>query len=152
MGNWALLYIMLSVIIMAVLSAGVFQVVEYARDTVWPAIQKIRANQRAKSLLKQMLTTSEYHQILKYGYLDIFSPTELSRIYRVPFHGGLVKVFDSGRPIMELCVQSIEQIPHADVVLMHKLMIEACEDEYLRIAKHFAPGVISPHYFNAQAR
>ncbi len=36
------------------------------------------------------------------------------------------------RQIMPLCVQPVEGIPRADVVLTHKLMIEGNEQEYLR--------------------
>ncbi len=36
-----------------------------------------------------------------------------------------------------------EPLPDGDVVVMHKLMIEANEEEYLQKANHFAPGIIS---------
>ncbi|MDP9382063.1 MAG: hypothetical protein M3Q29_18355 [Chloroflexota bacterium] len=36
------------------------------------------------------------------------------------------------RLLMPLCVQPVERMPHADVVLTHKLMIEGNEQEYLR--------------------
>jgi hypothetical protein len=57
----------------------------------------------------------------------------------VPRHQGQVKVFESGVPIMALCVQSVEPIPDGDAVLMHKLMIEGNEEEYLRVANRFEP-------------
>ena len=50
-----------------------------------------------------------------------------------------VKVYEGGVPIMALCVQSVEPIPDGDAVLMHKLMIEGNEQEYLRIANRFEP-------------
>jgi hypothetical protein len=43
---------------------------------------------------------------------------------------------------MELCLQPVEPLPEGDVVLMHKLMIEANEQEYLRTANHFVPDTI----------
>jgi hypothetical protein len=57
----------------------------------------------------------------------------------VPRHQGQVKVYEGGVPIMALCVQSVEPIPDGDAVLMHKLMIEGNEEEYLRIANRFEP-------------
>ena len=57
----------------------------------------------------------------------------------MPRHQGQVKVFESGVPVMALCVQPVEPIPDGDVVLMHKLMIEGNEEEYLRIANRFEP-------------
>jgi hypothetical protein len=50
-----------------------------------------------------------------------------------------VKVYEGGVPIMALCVQPVDPVPDGDVVLMHKLMIEGNEEEYLRIANRFEP-------------
>src|SRR5258708_3052580 len=38
-----------------------------------------------------------------------------------------------------------EPFPDGDVVVMHKLMIEANEEEYLQKANQFAPSIISRH-------
>jgi len=38
---------------------------------------------------------------------------------------------------MRLCVGPVDPLPDADVVLIHKLMIEANEDEYLKAANVF---------------
>ena len=70
-------------------------------------------------------------------------PSIESRIYRIPGSGGLVKVYEKGCAVMELCLQPAEPLPDGDVVVMHKLMIEANEQEYLQKANHFAPGIIS---------
>ena len=40
---------------------------------------------------------------------------------------------------MALCVQPLGPLPDGDVVRMHKLMSEANEEEYLRIANRFEP-------------
>ncbi len=86
---------------------------------------------------------NQYQQLIKSGYLEVASPNFDSRIYRIPGSGGLVKVFERGNAIMELCLQPAEPLPDGDVVVMHKLMIEANEQEYLQKANHFAPGIIS---------
>ena len=46
----------------------------------------------------------------------------------------MVTVYEHGRAIMRLCLQSTEPLPRADVVVMHKLLIEANEQEYLHKA------------------
>ena len=97
------------------------------------------AQERAETLLKDLLTDDEYRQINRRGYLEVPSPSRPRRVYRVPRHQGQVKVYEGGVPIMALCVQSVEPIPDGDAVLMHKLMIEGNEVEYLRIANRFEP-------------
>jgi hypothetical protein len=97
------------------------------------------AHERAEALLRDLLTEEEYRQLNRRGYLEVPSPTRPRRSYRIPRHQGQVKVFEGGVPIMALCVQSVEPIPDGDAVLMHKLMIEGNEEEYLRVANRFEP-------------
>lgn len=105
--------------------------------------EHLSAESRAKALLREMLTENQYQQLIKFGYLEVPSPTIDYRVYRIPGSGGLVKVFERGSAVMELCLQPAEPLPDGDVVVMHKLMIEANEQEYLQKANHFAPGIIS---------
>jgi len=105
--------------------------------------EHLSAESRAKALLREMLTENQYQQLIKFGYLEVPSPTIECRVYRIPGSGGLVKVFERGSAVMELCLQPAEPLPDGDVVVMHKLMIEANEQEYLQKANHFAPGIIS---------
>lgn len=108
-----------------------------------PAGEHLSAESRARVLLREMLSETQYQQLIKCGYLEVASPSFDSRTYRIPGAGGLVKVYERGCPIMELCLQPAEPLPDGDVVVMHKLMIEANEQEYLQKANHFAPGIIS---------
>lgn len=105
--------------------------------------ESLSADSRAKVLLRDMLSENQYQQLNKFGYLEVPSPTIDSRVYRIPSSGGLVKVYERGCAVMELCLQPAEPLPDGDVVVMHKLMIEANEQEYLQKANHFAPGIIS---------
>lgn len=105
--------------------------------------EHLSAESRAKALLREMLSEYQYQQLIKFGYLEVDSPTISHRTYRIPGTGGLVKVFENGSPTMELCLQPAEPLPDGDVVVMHKLMIEGNEQEYLQKANHFAPGIIS---------
>lgn len=105
--------------------------------------EHLTAESRAKALLREMLTENQYQQLIKFGYLEVLSPSIANRVYRIPGSGGLVKVYEKGSAVMELCLQPAEPLPDGDVVVMHKLMIEANEQEYLQKANHFAPGIIS---------
>ena len=96
-----------------------------------------RADRRAADLLRDTLTPEQFHQLAWRGYLEIPSPTEPQRVYRVPRTKGYVQVLENGRAIMRLCLQPVECLPDADVVVLHKLMIEANEETYLQKANKY---------------
>jgi hypothetical protein len=97
------------------------------------------AQERSTLLLKEVLEQHEYEQLTQRGYLDISSPSNPQRIYRIRRNGGLVSVYEQGKAIQEVCVQSTEPLPRDDVVVLHKLMIQANEQEYLARANQFPP-------------
>jgi len=99
-----------------------------------------RAERRAADLLREMLTPEQFRQLVWQGYLEIPSPTAPQRVYRVPKSRGLVQVIEDGRAIMRLCLQPVEYLPDADVVVLHKLMIEANEEIYLLSANIYVCG------------
>lgn len=92
------------------------------------------AERRAEQMLKELLTETEFQQLLRRGYLQVRSPSFPHRIYLVPERQGPVTVCEHGKPVMRLCVQCVERVPDYDTVAMHKLMIEGNEREYLRVA------------------
>jgi hypothetical protein len=96
-------------------------------------------NRRANELLRSVLTRGQYRYLVRYGYLDIKSPRDPGCIYRVPRSHGLVGVIEQGRRTMSLCLQPLEWVPDADLVVMHKLMIEADEETYLQTANKLTP-------------
>ncbi|HEY3284910.1 MAG TPA: hypothetical protein VGN26_21770 [Armatimonadota bacterium] len=98
---------------------------------------RVEAERKADSLLRRLLSTEEYQQLMSHGYLRVKSPNVPGRVYLVPRYRGLVRVYESGRAVMRLCVGPTEPMPDADVVLVHKLMIEADEEHYLRSANAF---------------
>ena len=100
----------------------------------WP----VPAERRAETLLRDMLSPDEYRHLLATGFLEIPSPTRQDRVYRIPRGPGQVLVEEHGRVLERLCLQpEVAGLPEADVVLMHKLLIEADEDRYLATANHF---------------
>jgi hypothetical protein len=98
---------------------------------------RVASEQRAEVLLRDLLGPGQLHQLRRRGYLDVPSPSRVNRTYRIPRSRDQVRVYEDGRLIERLCVQGVEPVPTGDVVLMHKLMIEGNEDEYLRLANHF---------------
>lgn len=113
-----------------------------ASPMIWLLIQPhvrawLPAERRAMALLRDMLSPEEFRQLTWLGYMDVPSPTDRNRSYRVPRTRGYVQVIDGGRAVMRLCLQPTERIPDADVVLMHKLMIEGNEASYLDKANKF---------------
>jgi hypothetical protein len=102
------------------------------------------ANSRAKELLQDLLCDEEYEQLTKLGYLDVASPSYARRIYRIPLEDGMVKVYESGKEMLRLCIQPVHSLPRYDVIAMHKLMIEGNEHEYLSRANWFPPLSSSP--------
>src|SRR5260370_32082709 len=105
--------------------------------------EHLSAESRAKALLREMLSENQYQQLIKFGYLEVPSPSIDNRVYRIPSAGGLVKVYERGCAVMELCLEPAEALPDGDVVVKHKLMIQANEEGYLNKANHLAPGIIS---------
>ncbi|SRR5258708_6249692 len=66
-----------------------------------------RAERRAADLLRDTLTSEQLRQLTWRGYLEISSPTEPQRVYRVPRSKGYVQVVENGRAIMRLCLQNL---------------------------------------------
>lgn len=111
---------------------------------------QLEAEKKAESLLQQMLTPEQGLELEHRGYLEVASPSREGRVYRVPRGRGMVSVYEDGRAVMSLCVQPVEWVPGADVVLMHKLMIEGNEEDYLKTANQFEPGY--PYYLRWDRR
>ncbi len=113
-----------------------------ASSRLWPWLRlrswwPVPADHAAETLLKNMLSREEYSQLCARAYLEVPSRTHVNRVYRVPRGPGQVQVVEGGRVIERLCVQPLEALPEADVILMHKLLIEGDEATYLQTANHF---------------
>jgi len=48
-----------------------------------------------------------------------------------------VAIVEGGTEVESLCVTPVDSLPPGDVVLVHKLMIEGDEQEYLRRANRY---------------
>ncbi len=103
------------------------------------AQQKREAEERAARVLAEILTPAELTHLSERGYLAVPSPGRPNRVYHVPRHAGMVSVYEGGMLTERLCVGATTKIPDGDVVVLHKLMIEGNEEEYLQLANHFSP-------------
>jgi len=100
------------------------------------------AKHRAEMLLRSSITDEQYHQLVDRGYLEIRSRLYPGYLYRIPRTQQRVQIYETGqasavpyaRKLAELCVVPCDTVPDADMVLAHKLMIEADEQSYLSIA------------------
>ena len=99
-----------------------------------------KGQRRASELLRAILTAEQYDQLIEQDYIDIPSPSYPERVYRVPQFSGRVQVREKGKLKMWLCLQPIDWVPDADIVVIHKLMIEADEKIYLQKANLTLPN------------
>jgi len=114
---------------------------------IWLATRQARAWQlaceRPDRLAASLLTADQRAQLAREGYFEVRSPSTPTRTYQVRRPPARVRVYEDGRQVDSLCVQITPSIhgpggplPDGDVIVMHKLMIEGNEREYLRIANH----------------
>ncbi|MDE3074062.1 MAG: hypothetical protein KGJ86_01420 [Chloroflexota bacterium] len=100
---------------------------------------RLQAELRAQQLMQRLLTAGERRQLEKLGFIEMPSRLVRGRSYRIPRRRGQVQVYEDGRHAGSLCIQPARWVPDGDVVLMHKLMLEGNEAEYLRTANFFKP-------------
>ena len=147
MGDMLHTGVTLSIILMATASIAV-RLTEWtatsARLVPWLRLQSwwpVAADHKAETLLRNSLTREEYRSLRTHAYIEVASPSYARRVYRIPRGPGQVAVYEGGHVTERLCLQPLESLPEADVVLMHKLLIEADEPRYLATANHFPRAV-----------
>jgi hypothetical protein len=118
--------LMLLVLLAAALAAAVFFCHSYARGAR-------AATERAEALLLRHLSPDELGHLDRFGSLQVPSRLHEGRVYAIPTYGP-VTVLEDGVVIMRLCIQPRDELPGRESVLVHKLHIEAGEEDYLRRA------------------
>ena len=119
----------------------------YFRSRIWPWLRTrswwpVPAERTAEALLRRLLNEHEYDALSLNGYLEVSSREYPGRVYRIPRGPGQVQVVEHGRVTERLCVQPASiGLPEADVVLMHKLLLESDERRYLLTANHFPRAI-----------
>lgn len=132
--------VLVAVVCIALLARSFVRLTSWLNRRQAEAQQRAReAEERADSLLREVMDEQEYLQLSERRYVDVQSPHTAERVYRVHLQRNqAVDVFESGWLVARLCVHPTGQLPEPDVLLSHKLMIEANEEEYLREANVFA--------------
>lgn len=128
--------------ILAMLLGCILSYFEQVRAGAWRAQQEsagvpASVQERSLALLRAVLTAQEVEQWISQGYLDVPSPQEAQRIYRIRRADGLVRVYEQGKAIRALCLQPVEPLPINDLVVLHKLLIQGDEHAYVQQANHF---------------
>lgn len=142
MTAWAGLAVALGVL--SLLLGCVLTHYERVQASSWRTEDKVsgvpaQAQARSLALLKDVLNEQEFEQWTRQGYLDISSPNDAQRVYRIRRADGLVRVYEHGKAVRALCLQPIEPLPSNDLVVLHKLMIQGNEQEYMQKANQYPP-------------
>src|SRR5215470_9416895 len=95
------------------------------------------AARRAQQLVQDLLTPAEYGTLVQNGYLEVPSRVTPDRVYRIPAEPDMVTIFDAGHATARLCLVPACTVPEQEQVLIHKLMLEAAELDYLKAANPF---------------
>lgn len=99
------------------------------------------ARERAAILLQESLSERQRAELRDKGYFSletIDSKTGQRRRYQIAGgrgqHGNVYQVDESGKRIYSFCIQPRERVPDEDAMLAQKLMLEHCEEDFLKIA------------------
>src|SRR4051812_27328877 len=97
--------IALSVFLLAtlLLALATYLATSWSQDSHTPRVTWQEAHARAEALLKDVLTDEEFAQLGERNYLEVSSPSQPTRTYRVPRRGGRVIVVEDGLEIESLC-------------------------------------------------
>ena len=92
------------------------------------------ANERANRLLFNHLTPGQLEDLKQNGGFNVM--LENGREYRIEWgsHGNVFLLGEASKKMSSYCIQPRGQLPKADSMLAQKLLLEANEDQFLRIA------------------
>ena len=88
------------------------------------------ATARAEALLRDHLTVEQAEQLIRSRYFEVL--TDSGRRYRV--YRDRVHLVERDRATRSYCIHPNEYVPEADAMLAKKLLLDAAEPEFLRIA------------------
>ena len=96
--------------------------------------KKQNAQKRALELLKEILTKTQNEAFDKDKCIPVDAPSGKKYVIEKGRSGNVYSIKD-GKKIERYCIHpSDQEVPEADVMLAQKLMLEADEEEFLRIA------------------
>ena len=88
------------------------------------------ASRRAEALVQRVLSEQERAQYRRDGFLEIPSQQVAGRRYRIPRNGAPVAVLEPDGRVQYLCLQPETPVPREELVVIHKLLLEAAETQY----------------------
>jgi hypothetical protein len=77
-----------------------------------------------------VLSDAEYAELRKQGFVEVASQLVGGRKYRIPANGSPVAVLEPNGRVVYLCLQPESPIPRKELVVVHKLLLEADEAGY----------------------
>src|SRR5918912_2738064 len=87
-----------------------------------------RASRRAEDLVRHVLSDGEYAQLRREGFLEVRSRRVPGRAYRIPAGGSPVAALEPDGRLVYLCLQPALPVPREEVLIIHKLLLEADEE------------------------
>jgi hypothetical protein len=102
------------------------------------AAEKAEAAVKARVILEENLSAEQRKQLADNNWFEVITAKGTYRI-RKGWAGNVDRYVD-GKPADRFCIHPVEEIPHEDNMLAQKLLLEADEEAFLRIANrsHFA--------------
>jgi hypothetical protein len=111
---------------------------ERVRDEAKKKIFTDAAKVRARNLLMQMLNADQKKELEEknHFHLTVHSRDGSMKVYRIEYgYAGNVKLLgNDGQPVKRYCIHADYRLPYEDQMLAQKMLLEANEPEFLRIA------------------
>lgn len=93
-------------------------------------LRRRRAGERAEALVGRVLSEEDRARLRRDGFLEVPSQLVRGRRYRIPAGGSPVAVLEPDGRVGYLCLQPESDIPRAELVVIHKLLLEGAEADY----------------------
>jgi hypothetical protein len=93
-------------------------------------LRQRQASRRAEVVARRVLSDNERLELRHTGFLEVASGLAPGRRYRIPPSGSPVAVLEPDGRVVYLCLQPEAPVPRPELVVLHKLMLEAAEAEY----------------------
>lgn len=93
-------------------------------------LRRRRAGERAEALAGRVLSEADRAQLRREGFLEVPSQLVRGRRYRIPSGGSPVAVLEPDGRVGYLCLQPESDVPRAELVVIHKLLLEGAEADY----------------------
>lgn len=96
--------------------------------------ERLKAEDRAKKLLMDLIGKSDYKKFLQLGYLDVGGNS--GRTYRIRT-GHEIEVREGDIKVESLCIMTPDcHLPGCDEIVWRKLLVEGNEELLLEVANH----------------